>query len=739
MKINTDLKQAAHEYADKGIPVFPLSPKTKDKPVVKWGSEATTDLTVNNDWWTKNPNYNIAIVTGQKSGIVVLDFDTEEAWNFGKEMGLPDGPTVRTGRGYHVYCKYQEGVRNFQKRADLPGIDLRGEGGYAVAPPSIHAETGNIYTWLDGKGFIDLELPPLPEWVFAKNASDKKPVAELISGVDDGERNDSLTRITGSMLSEKFTYDQVMLNSELWNEKNEIPLPSKELVDTINSIYKREHGSLPEIKDTWQEPILFEGIETPEITADILPSWLGEYSRAVSQFTQTPEALAVMVGLSTLSTSVQKRFEVAPYGDDYRETLSLWTVTVLPPSERKTPVLVEMTRPIYEWESDQARFLESTIKENSTNRAIIQKRIEKLTQKAANADDPETRSNLTSEIIELQNSLPEEIREPKLCTGDVTPERLQDLMVENGERMALISDEGGIFEIMGGLYSDGKVNIDVFLQGYSGSPIRVDRKNRSSSLSHPALVFGLTIQPSVMESFSCGSKKAFRGKGALARFLYCLPQGNVGKRDITRRMPIPQHLKNAYFQNIERLLVVPKQTDNNGNEIPRILTLDFEALGIWEDFSQQVERMLGYNGQLEMIADWGGKLPGNALRIAGLMHLAEYGIGSLVICKDTVEKAIELCKLLITHAKAAFAIIGTDETVAGAKKLFKWIEAHGFKSFTKHGCHRSLHGTFNKVEQLEKPLKVLEERHIIKENKIKTTGRPSVYYEVNPYFMITNI
>ena len=57
-----------------------------------------------------------------------IDFDSREALARGKQLGLPDGPTVKTGRGFHLYCQYSDGVRNFQKRADLPEIDLRGEG-----------------------------------------------------------------------------------------------------------------------------------------------------------------------------------------------------------------------------------------------------------------------------------------------------------------------------------------------------------------------------------------------------------------------------------------------------------------------------------------------------------------------------------------------------------------------------------------------------------------------------------
>lgn len=83
--------EAALEYARRNIPIFPVTPHGK-LPVVKWGSEATTDLEKIKAWWQQNPDFNIGLVTGAKSGIVVVDFDTEEAWTKGNELGLPSGP-----------------------------------------------------------------------------------------------------------------------------------------------------------------------------------------------------------------------------------------------------------------------------------------------------------------------------------------------------------------------------------------------------------------------------------------------------------------------------------------------------------------------------------------------------------------------------------------------------------------------------------------------------------------------
>ena len=731
---NNTLLAAALKYAERGIPVFPIIPVGK-VPAVKWGTEATTNSDVITGWWNKNPSYNIGLVTGQKSGITVVDFDTDEAWAFGIKQGLPNAPTVKTAKGYHVYCRSQDGVRNFQKRSDLPGIDLRGEGGYVVASPSIH-ETEAIYTWVSGKGLDDLPFGKLPEWLFPK--IEEANFKDIIKGVSEGSRNNCLTQLVGRWIFLKHSYEEAVDYALKWNDRNIPPLPEKEVIATLNSIWKKEYGSLPKLDDEWEKPILFDGINAPDISANLLPSWLGEYAQAVSQSTQSPEALAVMMGLSTVAASVQKRFEVSPFGDGYNETLSIWTVTVLPPSERKTPVVSAMTAPLINWETEQAALLEEQIIETKTKIAVDERRIAKLEKQAADAEEDAARTEIIRQITEIRANTPVTIYPPKLWTGDTTVERLQDLLVENGERMSVIADEGGIFEIMAGLYNDGKVNIDVFLQGYSGMQVRVERKTRSVTLRRPAVSFGLTVQPSIIESFSHGGKKAFKGKGALARFLFCHPKSMLGNRIISERVQIPEDLKIRYETGVKTLLSIEKQVDELGVEVPRILRLAPDALAQWMEFSQQIETMLGFDGELSALNDWGGKLPGTVLRIAGLTHLAEHGPNNLLISRETISSSITLCTLLKEHAKTAYGMIGADAGLNGAKKVFEWMKRRNFEVFTKNTCHSALKSSFPAAEELDRSLKVLIGRNIIKLNIVSTAGRPAQTYICNPKLRADN-
>lgn len=487
------------------------------------------------------------------------------------------------------------------------------------------------------------------------------------------------------------------------------------------------------IADTWPEPVLFGEVETPEISSSLLPGYLGEYCHAVTRATQTPSGLAVMLALSAVAGCLQKRFEVAPYGDNYTEPLNLWTVTALESGNRKTAVKDAMTIPLITWENEQAELHKDEIKEVKYKRDINQRRIEQLKQHAARPETESTdREAYLREILEIDNSTPDELHVPRLWADDVTPERLQCLLADHNERMALLSDEGGIFEIMAGLYSGGKANLNVFLQGHAGSPVRVDRQGRTVTLQKPALTFGLAVQPDIIADLSQGHKSRFRSNGTLARFLYCIPKSTIGNRDVRQRIIIPESVKTKYCQGILSLLNIEPVFDEQGYERARILTLAPDALQQWETFSQWIESNLGENGDFYNFQDWSSKLPGAALRIAGLFHVIEYGTSSHTIGPQTMERSLDLCELLTGHARAAFDLMGEDSANIDAKHVYEWIVRRNLPVFRQNEAYRE-NRRFRSIERLQKALKVLAGRHIISDPvRRETGGRPSIWHDVNP-------
>lgn len=497
-------------------------------------------------------------------------------------------------------------------------------------------------------------------------------------------------------------------------------------INPINSFYST---------DGWDDPVIPNCPAPPEISADYLPSWLGTYTRAVSENTQSPQGLSVLMGLAVASTCLQKRFEVSPYDDDYREPLSLWTVTAMPPASRKTAVVSLLTSPLVDWENEELEKLQTEILDIETRRAVNLKTIDRLQVDASKAKDSLDRKEIIREINLIKDDTPDELLPPRLWTGDITPERLQSLLAEHGERMGLISDEGGIFEIMSGLYSDGRANLDIFLKGHAGQSARVDRGKRTVILDKPALSFGLAVQPQVLSEFGTGSKKRFRGIGTLARFLYCLPKSNIGQRNLDKRQPILESDKRIYREEIFNLLSIPPILDDTGKESPRVIQLSSESKDKWLQFSKYIESKQGDGGEFEPIQDWTGKLPGAALRIAGICHVVEHGDQPIPIKLETLERAVNLCESLIPHAKAAFDIMGVEQDVSDANTILSWIQGRGEASFKRADCHRKFHGRFPKLDRLIKALDVLQGWNVISEPchvKREGVGRPSIVYHINP-------
>jgi len=162
-----------------GFSVFPLQPRDK-KPTGSWKEYQTVPATLAQcTAWDKPPyrysRYNIAIVTGEISDCFVLDIDGELgaqtlAELVAKHGELPRTPTVKTGKGKHYYFKFPSGykMRNLAGKAVdgtvLPGIDQRSDGGYVVAPPSIHPN-GATYEWIVSP--LETPMADAPEWLLA--------------------------------------------------------------------------------------------------------------------------------------------------------------------------------------------------------------------------------------------------------------------------------------------------------------------------------------------------------------------------------------------------------------------------------------------------------------------------------------------------------------------------------------------------------------------------------------------
>lgn len=145
------------EYLKKGWSVVPLI-KNDKRPAIKWEGFQKRYATEEEIKSWEVAGYGVGIVTGSISKLVVIDQDSQEGGDFLRKFNLR-GPKVKTLKevGWHYYCSYPAtGISNSVKK--FPGMDIRGEGGYVVAPPTII--NGKRYTWVGG---MNRPLVPLPD------------------------------------------------------------------------------------------------------------------------------------------------------------------------------------------------------------------------------------------------------------------------------------------------------------------------------------------------------------------------------------------------------------------------------------------------------------------------------------------------------------------------------------------------------------------------------------------------
>lgn len=238
-------------YASIGFAVFPLTPGSK-RPIAGSNGlkDATTDITQIGLWWGRQyPDANIGIATGERSGIVVLDVDVKHGASGAASLAaliaehstLPPTPeqTTPTG-GTHYLFRYAPGVRNSAGKLG-PGLDIRGDGGYIAAAPSITND--GVYAW---RNLLDLDvmpIAPMPEWLLKllRPATAKIAAEPVVGTIMDGSRNSTLASLAGTMRRRGMSEDAIREALFIENaEKCDPPLDETEVAEIAHSMMRYE-------------------------------------------------------------------------------------------------------------------------------------------------------------------------------------------------------------------------------------------------------------------------------------------------------------------------------------------------------------------------------------------------------------------------------------------------------------------------------------------------------------------
>lgn len=247
--------QAAIAYASLlGFNIFPIYYKGK-APITQHGfKDATNDIKQIKTWWELFPNAGIGLPTGSINNIVVLDIDPRNGGNFSFERlvdeneNLPHTVHCETGGGgFHLYFNYDKRIKR-NSLIDYPGIDVQSDGKYVILPPSTHPN-GRDYEWEQSSKPVVTPIADPPSWLVNKlrvktktgfETRETSDYLNILNGVNDGERNNSMMTLIGHLLAKNIDYRIAYELVKLWNERNNPPLSDKKVTRAFNNILRLE-------------------------------------------------------------------------------------------------------------------------------------------------------------------------------------------------------------------------------------------------------------------------------------------------------------------------------------------------------------------------------------------------------------------------------------------------------------------------------------------------------------------
>jgi hypothetical protein len=327
---------------------------------------------------------------------------------------------------------------------------------------------------------------------------------------------------------------------------------------------------------------------------------------------------------------------------------------------------------------------------------------------------------ITRQICELEDK-----HELKLIVKDVTPEALAWEMYLQDERIAILDDEGTVFDVLSGLYSNGQTNINIFLEAYDGSSYSILRRTKENiTLYHPLLTMGLMVQPSHFEETMSNSQ--FSGRGFIYRFLFSFPESKAGYQ-LFRSENIDSKLQQEYNDLIEKLLCMPYPKDK-----PPIIYSDKEAALLFKDYFDYLQLEMRPGGRYEQMKEWVSKQFAKCLRIAAVLHLCEHTPDE-PIDGNTALHACGIALWSEEHAVKALAGDMTDtKEVKNAKYILSRLKQQDKQELTKHEFLMQCRPL--KTVDCDEPLNLLEDMKIIKREFIKTGNqkKPKELIKINP-------
>ena len=671
----------------------------------------------------RNKERNLAIVTGNISEIWVLDIDGEDGANslieLKKQHGeIPKTCTVKTGKGLHLYFKYPENATIRNAGSLLHGIDVRGEGGYIVAPPSLH-ENGSEYSFIN-KTTLD-DIIDAPEWLLAiVSNSGLQRACKVIRSSQKGNRNNTLNK-EAFKLFKSSTEPKEKIEKDLLSAAMSTGLIHEEATKTINSAATSAANNTKPFA-----PLNKQITSSEPIPMDALPEMMRDSILRYQEYGQQPTELILISALAAASVACQGIANIK-IDEKLEMPLSLFMTLIAESGERKTSADAYFQKPIKNVEKTANEKYSKIKQEYDIQKTSYESQVDGITQaikKAAKERDTATVKKQEDALKQLE--APKLKSYPKVLLSNATLESVVGHLAKGFPSILWGSSEGGLVVNSHSFKEEHLIQTYAALNTiWDSGEISMDRKiSESFSVKNGRVTYAIMLQPAIALQLFKNSGNTMRGIGFLARSFMLFPSSTIGTRQYIEPT---DDMADTFLLRIEELL--KKQIDSYCSDQYKsfnILTLNTAAKKSWTESYNKIEKLSKEGSDFGDYKDFASKFSNNVARLAGIFHIIDRNDDSdcivieedCIVQKDHMDKAIKLAEWLLRESIRCVSNLGNFED-NNALDLFKWLLEHGFKhtSFKKREVQQRCPHKLRNSATLQKTLDLLVDNGYITKNK----------------------
>lgn len=706
-------------------------------PLTKNGfKDASSDLSRIQEWWGAFPTANIGILTGNQAGIVVLDIDKdhggyESLKTLEEKYGSlpPTRQTKSGGGGLHLYFKYSNTLRN--RVGLLPGIDLRAEGGYIIAPPSIHY-SGNRYSWIDDQ----IELAPLPIWLEQLLSDHKSPekIPAKKKPIHEGIRNKTLTSIAGMLRSHRLEKEDIEVCLRSLNSVLCEPALGQEEIGRIAKSISRYERPQP-----WSKALELpkDKAEVRKLTKEMIPNCLRRWIVDVSERMQIPLEYVATPAIVAAGSIIGRKISIRPNPcDPWSVIPNLWGFIVGEPGTMKSPAIAEAMRPLERIAKGSRDDFRRECRERQADERNALLQIESLKEslkvnfKSGNASLVAKQKEELGRLLENR----EPVKEKRYKTNDPTVEKLAVILQENPNGILLLRDElSGWLETLNKSGREG--SREFYLEAWNGnSSYTVDRIARGT-MHVEALclsIFG-SIQPAKLEEYIDNTTSSKGDDGFLERFQMVVYPLKPKSWSLINRAPDLEGEKEAFsaFENLDKLSGNQYSLDSSSS-LPFILFSE-DAQTLANQWRLRLEERLLNEENAPIfqahLSKYRSLMPSLAL-IFAMLRSSKSAVETVDL-EDT-RMAIAWCEFLESHASKIYEKIINEEKSNAAVLADKILSQFVYDGEKLRDIYRRNWKGINSPEKLEKAVKHLTALGWVRVEVMQTSGGRSEVLRINP-------